>query len=130
MGAELTNEITMIEADIERFFARQKEDFIGKVATDNVKQGGIITQLVYFETEKGSSDVHGGEPVIAGDRVIGVTTSGGFGHYTDCALGFAYVEPEYAAPESTFSIDLLGEPHSATVLGEPVYDPQNDRLRA
>ena len=129
-GADITNEITMIEADLERFFARQKEDFIGKVATDNVKQAGIVTKLVYFETEHGDCDVHGGEPVIADNQIIGVTTSGGFGHYTGRSLGFAYVQPQYSEPGTTFSVDLLGVARPATVLSEPVYDPQNARLRA
>jgi dimethylglycine dehydrogenase len=129
-GAELTNEITMVEADMERFVGYDKEDFVGKAATLKVKQAGVETQLVYVEVAPGDSDVHGGEPVIAGGRVVGVTTSGGYGHHTGKSLGFAYVEPELAAPGSAFEIDLLGVPHAAKVLAEPAYDPKNERLRA
>ncbi len=129
-GAELTNEITMVEADMERFFGYDKEDFLGKAATLKVKQAGVTTQLVYFEVAAGDCDVHGGEPVIAGGRVVGVTTSGGYGHATGKSLGFAYVEPALAAPGSEFEIDLLGAPHAAKVLAEPAYDPKNERLRA
>ncbi len=128
-GAELTNEITMIEAGLERFFARSKDDFTGKTATLKVQQAGVSTQLVYVEVERGDCDVNGGEPVIAGDRVIGVTTSGGYGHHTGKSLGFAYVDPEFAAPGSRFVIDLLGQPRAATVLGDVAYDPKNERLR-
>ncbi len=78
----------------------------------------------------GESDVHGGEAVIADGRVVGVTTSGGYGHYTEKSLGFAYVEPALAAPGSGFEIDLLGTPRPATVLAQPAYDPKNERLRA
>ena len=95
-----------------------------------VKQSGIVTQLVYVEVEPGDCDVHGGEPVIAGGKVVGITTSGAYGYYTDRSLGFAYVEPHLAAPGTTFAIDVLGEPRRATVLAEPVYDPGNERLRA
>lgn len=129
-GAELTNEITMIEADMERFVAYDKEDFIGKAGTLRVKQAGVATQLVYLEVEPGESDVHGGEPVIVNGQVVGVTTSGGYGHMTGKSLGFAYVEPALAAPGSAFQIDLLGKPHDAKVLAEPIYDPRNERLRA
>ena len=129
-GAELTNEITLVEADMERFAAFGKDDFIGKTATQRVKQAGIATQLVYVEVEPGDCDVHGGEPVIAGGKAVGVTTSGAYGHYTGRSLGFAYVEPRLAAPGTMFSIDVLGEPRAATVLAEPVYDPRNERLRA
>ena len=129
-GAELTNEITLIEADMERFAAFDKDDFVGKTSTQRVKQAGIVTQLVYVEVEPGDSDMHGGEPVIANGKVIGVTTSGARGHHTGKSLGFAYVEPQLAAPGSTFSIDIVGEPRAATVLAEPAWDPRNERLRA
>ncbi len=129
-GAELTNEITMVEADMERFVAYDKEAFVGKAATLRVKQAGVATRLVYLELAPGDCDARGGEPVIADGRVVGVTTSGGYGHYTRRSLGFAYVEPALAAPGSELEIDLLGAPRAATVLAEPVYDPGNARLRA
>ena len=129
-GAELTNEITMVEADMERFVGYDKEDFLGKAATLKVKQAGVTTRLVYFEVAAGDCDVHGGEPVLADGRVAGVTTSGGYGHATGKSLGFAYVEPGLAAPGSAFEIDLLGAPRAAKVLAEPAYDPRNERLRA
>ena len=129
-GAELTNEITMIEAGLERFFDESKDDFIGKEATLQVKQNGIATKLVYVEIEADNSDIHGGEPALCEGRAIGVTTSGGYAHYTGRSLGFVYVEPEFAAPGTRFDIDLLGKPYRATVLAEPVWDPTNERLRA
>jgi len=129
-GAELTNEITLIEADMERFFAAGKGDFIGRDATLKVKETGIATKLVYLEVEPGESDVHGGEPVFDGDRVIGVTTSGGYGHTTGKSLGFAYVEPEYAESGRRFDLELLGKRRRAKVLPEPAWDPQSERSKA
>lgn len=128
-GAELTNEITMIEAGLERFFDPSKGDFTGKDATLRVKQNGVATKLVYVGVEAGDADVHGGEPALIEGRAIGVTTSGGYGHYTKRSLGFVYVEPEFAAPGSQFEIDLLGNAYRATVLAEAVWDPSNERLR-
>ena len=128
-GAELTNEITMIEAGLERFFAEGKDDFTGKEATVRVREQGVATKLVYVEAEAGDSDIHGGEPALIDGRAIGVTTSGGYGHYTGKNLGFVYVEPAFAAPGCEFDIDLLGKPHRAIVLAEPVWDPENERLR-
>ncbi len=115
---------------MERFVGYDKEDFVGKAATLKVKQAGIETQLVYVEVEAGDCDVHGGEAVLAEGRVVGVTTSGGYGHHTGKSLGFAYVEPALAAPGSGFEIDLLGALRAARVLAEPAYDPKNERLRA
>ena len=129
-GAELTNEVSMVEADAMRFFAQQKEHFIGKPATlHRAAQGGVI-KLVYFAVEAGDNDVVGGEAVLAGDTAIGVTTSGGYGHTTQRSLGFAYVANEYARAGSKFDVYLLGERRKATVLSEPVWDATNARLRA
>ena len=129
-GVELTNEITMIEADMERFFAYAKEDFVGKTATLKTKQAGIEMQCVYFEVQAGDCDVVGGEAVVAGGKALGVTTSGGFGHRTGKSLGFADVDSASAVPGSRFQVMILGELRDATVLSEPAYDPKNERLRA
>lgn len=128
-GAELTNEITMVEADMMRFFDRDGAEFTGKAATLAVEAEGVATKCVYFEVEAGDSDVAGGEPVFEGDAVVGVTTSGGFGHATGKSLGFAYVEPRLAAAGSTFGVELLGERRRAVVLQRPAYDPDNRRAR-
>ena len=67
---------------------------------------------------------------MAGDRAVGVTTSGGYGHTTGKSLGFAYVEPELAAPGSSFDVYILGARREARVLAAPACDPKNERLRA
>ena len=129
-GAELTNEIIMVEADAMRFFRADKEDFIGKQATLDVDKNNIALKLVYFEIEMGDNDVVGGEAVMDGDKAIGVTTSGGYGHITGKSLGFAYVPPSYSEPGSQFEVLLIGEARKATVLADPVWDPKAERSRA
>ena len=64
-----------------------------------------------------------------GDLCIGVTTSGGYGHYVQKSLGFAYVDIAYAGAGTCFDVDLLGTRCGARVLAEPAYDPGNDKLR-
>ena len=131
-GAELTNEVTAVEADVERFFAEDKSDFTGKQATLSAREsGGIGQRLVYLVVESGDCDVAGGEPVFGGGggRPIGVTTSGGYGHVTGKSLGFAYVETEFSAPGGELVVELLGERRMATVAAEAVWDAKNERLR-
>ncbi len=127
-GAELTNEITLVEADMERFVKREKNDFVGRDATLAAAAGGVI-KLVYCEVDARDADSLGGEDVFKDGRVVGVTTSGGYGHTVGKSLLFAYVEAELAKPGETFEIALLGEMRAARVLSEPAYDPGNARLR-
>ena len=63
-------------------------------------------------------------------NVIGIGTSGAFGHAVGKSLGFVYVTPDFEAPGSTFEIDMLGTRRTATVLAEPAYDPNNATIRA
>jgi dimethylglycine dehydrogenase len=129
-GAELTNEITLIEAGMERFINLDKGEFVGREAMLKHKQDEMDTKMVYVEVAADDADVRGGEPVFAGKDVIGVTTSGGYGHIVEKSLAFAYVEPGFAAPESTFDIEILGKRCRAKVLAEPIYDPKNEKLRS
>lgn len=129
-GAELTNEVTMLDAAMDRFIRFDKGDFIGRQATLAQAEQGLSWKLVYFEIDAIDSDVRGGEPVFDGERCVGVTTSGGFGHSVQKSLGFAYVDLAYTDSGTVFEVDLLGERCVARVLAEPVYDPANERLRA
>ncbi len=129
-GSELTTEITMIEADMERFVRYDKGEFIGKAAVQARKQEGIKTQCVYMSVDVTDADCRGNEPVMVDGKAIGVVTSGGYGHAVGQSLAFAYIDPAHAAPGSSLTVEILGEPCAATVLGGPAYDPENAQLRA
>jgi dimethylglycine dehydrogenase len=129
-GAELTNEVTMLDADMERFIKLDKEDFVGRDATLKQRDQERSLQLIYFEVDASDSDVRGGEPIFEGDECVGVTTSGGYGHYVGKSLGFGYVHPQRSDSGTELRIGLLGERRHAVVIGEPAYDPGNERLRA
>ena len=120
-GAELTNEVTLSDADMERFDRRDA------ARLQNDKRCGF--NLVYLDVAATDSDVRGGEPVYFDERCVGVTTSGTYGHHVGKSLAFAYVGPGQSEPGTRLDVDLLGERCAATVLAEAVYDPQNLRLK-
>ena len=127
-GVELTNEVTMIDAAMERFIKFDKGDFIGREAT--LKQKDRTLQLIYFALDASDADVQGGEPIFAGEQCVGVTTSGGFGHFVQRSLGFGYVSPAMADGSVALTVDVLGKRRLATLLDEPAHDPANALLRA
>jgi dimethylglycine dehydrogenase len=129
-GVELINEITMIEAGMERFVDFNKGDFIGRDALLQRQNEKLTWKIAYVEVDVKDSDVRGGEPAFVGNEVIGVTTSGAYGYAVQKSLAFVYVPPEYAAPGTTFDIEILGLRYLATVLPEAAYDPQNKRLKS
>jgi dimethylglycine dehydrogenase len=66
---------------------------------------------------------------LVGDQIIGLTTSGGYGHRVGKSLFFACVPIEIAAPGSRFDIMLQGERRVGTVLEHPAYDPDNAKMK-
>ncbi|MFT5450433.1 MAG: dimethylglycine dehydrogenase [Gammaproteobacteria bacterium] len=129
-GAELTNEVTMIDADMKRFIKFDKEDFTGKAATLAQEDDKRTLQLVYFEVDATDSDVRGNEPIFVGDEWVGLTTSGGYGHFTAKSLGFGYVSPALSKPGTELQVGLLDQRCNARVIVDPAHDPKNERLRA
>ncbi len=91
----------------------------------------MALKLVYLEVDALDTDCMGGEPIHANGRVIGVTTSGGFGHRVQKSLAFAYVEPAFATVGTQIEVEVLEDRRIATVMeSEPAYDPANERLQA
>jgi dimethylglycine dehydrogenase len=128
-GGELTNEITMIEGDMERFLDLGK-DFVGKAATLRSKRVGPRSKLVYLAIDAADSDCLGNEPVYAEDRLVGVTTGGAYGHAVKQSLAFAYVEPALARAGQDFEIEMQGDRRAARIIPQPAWDPRNERLKA
>jgi len=128
-GWELSNELTLIEADMERFIALGKGEFNGRAALLARKQQGTNWKLAYLGIDNPNTDVLGSEPIYHKGKIVGVVTSGCYGHASKQNLAFAYVEPSLTIPGTSLEIGMLGDQYGCTVLAEPVYDPKNERLR-
>ncbi len=115
---------------MERFIRTDKADFIGKAASLSRKQKGARMKLVYLSVDNTDSDCVGNEPVYHNGKVVGVTTSGGFGHATGKSLAFAYVPPNATEVGTEFDIMVFGEMRKARIIPESIWDPDNARIRA
>jgi len=126
-AGELTNEVTLAEADVLRF-ARTDKEYLGR---DKTLSTDLRWICVCLEIEPdGKTDGHGGEAVMQDGRVVGSTASVAFGPTVGKILAFAYVKPDAAAPGTTLQVIIHGAPRQARVLGEPAYDPESVRPRA
>ncbi|WP_170350754.1 FAD-dependent oxidoreductase [Ruegeria atlantica] len=121
-AGELTNEVTLAEADVLRF-ARTDKEYLGKDKTLNSDLPWICA---YLEIEPdGEIDGHGGEAVMLDGRVVGSTASVAYGHTVSKILAFVYIKPEAATPGTALQVVIHGKPRAARVLGEPAYDPDS-----
>ena len=128
-GAELTNEVNLIEAGMDRFIDWSKT-FRGKAATEAARSATPKLQIAYLDIATDQADVNGNEPIRHNGDIVGIATSGGYGHATQKSLAFAYIKPELTTPGTELSIDIIGQAHNATVLADIAWDPQNERLRS
>jgi len=112
-AGELTNEVTLAEADVLRF-ARTDKDYLGKDKTLNTDLPWVCA---YLEIEPdGHIDGHGGEAVTLDGKVVGSTASVAYGHTVGEILAFAYIKPHAAAPGTALEVIIHGKPRSARVL--------------
>ena len=127
-AGELTNEVTLPEADVMRFVDTDKA-FFGKEAT--LAGGNELPWIcAYLEIEpNGIEDGHGGEAVLLEGQVVGSTASVVFAHTVGKILAFAYVKPRAALAGTPLQVVIAGTPRKARVLAEPAYDPQSQLPR-
>ena len=126
-AGELTNEVTLAEADVLRF-ARTDKDYLGRDKTLNTDLPWICA---YLEVEPdGRYDGHGGEAVLLDGNVVGSVASIAYGHTVGKVLAFAYIKPHAAVSGTSLQVVIHGQPRAAKVLDAPAYDPQNERPRA
>jgi dimethylglycine dehydrogenase len=124
-ASELTNEVTLPEADVMRFCRLDKDDFVGRSATLASRDSKLRWKCVYLEVDARDADARASETVYNGGERVGQVSSGGFGFHSGKSLAFAYVLPESAAPGTELAVMILGERRPARVLERPVYDPDN-----
>ena len=130
-GAELTGEISLVEAGMDRFFnLNKKSNFIGSEALRNKLQSGVDIKIVYLEVEIDDADPRGNEPVYHNNKMVGVVTSGAYGFRVKKSLAFAYVNSDLANEGTEFLIGIQGQKRKAKVVSSPLYDPENKKLKA
>jgi dimethylglycine dehydrogenase len=122
---------TPVEARMDRY-VKFDHEFIGRTALE--RHDPPKRSLCYFSVEPDPdepADVIGDEPIWHGDRVVGWVTSGGYAHYSAMSLALGWVDADVADDPSgaDFEIEIIGQRRPATLLHEPVLDPQGTRMR-
>jgi dimethylglycine dehydrogenase len=128
-GHELTNEVTLAEADLRRF--ARPDGFQGAAITLAQAERWALAYIRLDEPpdELPNADPLGSESIWINGEYIGTVASGGFAYSVNAYLLWAYVKPAYAAPGTVVEVMTLGFPRRGVVLAETVWDPQNQRPR-
>ena len=128
-SAEFTQAYTPGMSGLDRFVAFDKGDFIGREAATTEQASVPSRRLVLLDIDADDADASGDEPVWCGDQLVGVVTSGAYGHHVGQSLALAYVDTAVAVERPTLSVPVIGDRRAAVILPEVPYDPDGLRLR-
>lgn len=126
-GHELDRETTPLEALLGWSVKLQKaDDFIGKQALQAEKAAGLKKKRIGFSLPDGKRAPRQGYELYAGDRRIGVVTSGSLSPTLGYPIGMGYVDaPWYQDLPAELSLDIRGQRHPVQVVKLPFYKRQN-----
>ncbi len=128
---DLTTEYTPFMASLDRFVKLDKPGgFIGQEALRREAAAGPRERFVPLRVDAQDADAAAVSIVYLRDEPVGLVTSGGYGYRLQQSIALAYVRTDLATPGTVLGVDILGTRRRAVVASEPLYDPQNLRLRA
>ena len=128
---DMTTEYTPFMASLDRFVKLDKPGgFIGQEALKREFAAGPKERFVPLIVDAGDADAPAVSMVLQGNDVVGLVTSGGFGYRIGKSIALAYVRTDLAVEGTELEVEILGERRRAVVSREPIYDPENARLRA
>jgi dimethylglycine dehydrogenase len=127
-NAEFTPGYTPAMTGLDRWIAWDKGDFIGKEAAQKADKPERV--LAMLEVAADNADCGGFEPVWLGDKVVGITTSGGFGHRLQRSFAMALIDRAHTKTGTKLSAHVMGELRAVQVIEMSPYDPSGRRMRA
>jgi 4-methylaminobutanoate oxidase (formaldehyde-forming) len=134
-GHDISDEDDPLGAGLGFAVARDK-DFIGRAAVDALRERPRSHRLVCVMLADPEPLIYHDEPIRRGERIIGRTTSGRYGHTVGAAVGLAWVEhPEGQAIDrdwlesGDFSVEVAGERVPARLALKPFHDPERRRVK-
>ena len=131
VGREMSTEYAALESGLERFIRLDKGNFIGRDALLAWQRRGFANRFVTLELhDVTDADARGSEPIYLNDKLVGRTTSGGYGWRLQKSLALGLMHPDLGDIGTELIVNILGKPHRATVIEESPFDPGNARLRS
>ena len=124
-GHEITNEVTVTEADVARF--ARAEGYQGAELTMQPATRWVLTYLQLDEpaADAVQCDPLGSESVWKDGKPVGQISSGGYGYDQGRYLAYAYIKPDLNVVGTEFEVMVMGEPRRAVIVEQCVYDPDN-----
>jgi len=118
-GQDLNESVSPLEVPYGWIVDAHKE-FIGKTALMARKNSGIGSKLVGIEMT-GRGIARHGYKVFHGGKEIGIVTSGTFSPTLNKAIGLAFVDMAYSAPDTEIAVAIRDTMTAAKIVKLPFY---------
>ena len=111
------------------------KDFLHKGALEKAMAKPPREKLVLIHIDEeavsaSNADATGGEPIFKDGAPVGRVSSGAYGYTVGMSLALGYVRAGQAEPGDRVEVMVLGQPHGATILHQPPFDPEGIKLRS
>ena len=129
---DLSTDYTLFEGGLDRFIKLDKpQDFRGKAALQAEKQQGSKKRFVTLLVDAGEADAPYMSTLWHDGKIVGETTSGGWGYRINASVALGMLRTDLAVPGTEIEVEIYGERRKAVVQeDQPIWDPANERLRA
>ena len=126
-GSDITPDYTPYEAGLGFAVSlKKKSDFIGRAALEKAKAAGprrrLVTLLVDADVQ-----LYGGEAIRRDGKVLGVTSSAGWGHTIGKAIALGYV-PTDEAGHDDYEVEAFTRRHTAQRIAGAAVDPGRAKI--
>jgi glycine cleavage system aminomethyltransferase T/glycine/D-amino acid oxidase-like deaminating enzyme len=129
-GKDVWAEHDPFDAGLGAFVDLKKTTFLGREELLRHRATASRVKLVCLEILDPEIVLLGGEPVISEEgQTIGFVTSGAFGYSIGRSLAFAWVDSQYANPETIVVVRQFRFKTKARTIEEPAFDPGHTRMR-
>jgi dimethylglycine dehydrogenase len=127
---DLSTDYTVLQGGLDRFVKWDKPVFKGKAALLNEKQQGVKKRFVTLLVEAGEYDAPYMSTLWHDGKVVGETTSGGWGYRIDKSIALGMLRADLATSGTRVEVEIFGQRYPAVVQEDkPLWDPENERLK-
>ena len=120
-GHEISNEINVWEAGLERFLKMEKGEFVGRDALAKAKEKGITRTLVGLESIDRGIPRDGYQVMDLDCKEIGYVTSGSYAPFLKKNIALAYVPIEQSEIGHEVNVQCRTTPVKCKVVPTPFY---------
>ena len=120
-GHEISNDINVWEAGLDRFCKMEKGDFIGRAALERARAAGLSRTLVGLEMIDRGIARDGYRCFNESGELIGTVTSGSPSPTLQKNIALAYLPPAMAVLGTAIYVEIRGQKYKAGVVATPFY---------